>query len=167
MGAQHQPLNVLVAYASNSGNTRMAAERIGERLVQHGLTVTVRDIYRMRPAELQGYDVILFGSCTWSRFVNGQVLEAQLPEHMQRFVESAEHVPLLNARFAVFALGRHEYTGFAGAVNHLQVLVHKLGGVELVQPLKVDGFPHHQLEVVDAWTDQLVAALAQHGAPVR
>ncbi len=168
MGAQHQPLSVLIVYASNSGNTRMVAERIGERLEQHGATVTVRDVSSLRPADLRGYGLVLFGSCTWSRVgPDGQWLEAQLPEHMHRFAESAEHTRLPGTRFAVFALGRHEYTGFAGAANHLRVLVHKLGGRELVSPLTIDGFPHHQLEVADSWTDQLAAAVAGDGAAAR
>jgi flavodoxin len=158
----------LVVYASNSGNTRMVAERVGERLRQHGAQVTVRDVYRMRPADLRGYDLVVFGSCTWLRIVNGQPLQAQLPEYMHRFAESAEHTRLPGTRFAVFALGRHEYTGFAGAANHLRVLVHKLGGTELVRPLLVDGFPHHQLEAADTWADQLMAAVndaGSHAAP--
>ena len=160
-------MKALVVYASNSGNTRMVAERIGERLREHTVETLVRDVVGMKPADLRGYDLVVFGSCTWLRIVEGQPLQAQLPEHMHRFAHSAEHTRLPGTRFAVFALGRHEYTGFAGAASHLQVLVHRLGGAELVQPLKIDGFPHHQLETVDAWIDQVAANLKRDGAPVR
>lgn len=156
-----KPLRALVVYASNSGNTRMVAERLGERLREHGLEAVVHDVVGLRPADLRGYDLVVFGACTWERFVDGSRLQAQLPEHMHRFVHSAEHVRLPDSRFAVFALGRHEYTGFAGAAAHLEVFVHKLGGAEIIPALKVDGFPHHQLEEVDAWADQLVANLGR------
>lgn len=157
---------VLIVYASNSGNTKLVAERIGERLAEHGFSGEVRDVARMRPADLRDHDVIIFGSCTWERTVDGQKLEAQLPEHMHRFAESTEHVKLPDAKFAIFALGRHEYTGFAGAANHLQVLVRKLGGALLTKPLKIDGFPHDQLETVDTWTDGLAAVIKQPAPPI-
>ena len=160
-------MNALVVYASNSGNTRMVAERIAERLTDQGIETTVRDVVGMKPHELRGYNLVIFGSCTWLTVIDGTPLQAQLPEHMHRFVESAEHTRLPDTRFAVFALGRHEYTGFAAAASHLQVLVHKLGGAELVSPLKVDGFPHHQLDAVDAWADQLAANLKHDGATAR
>jgi flavodoxin len=160
-------MKALVVYASNSGNTRMVAERIGQRLEEHKIKATVRDVADMKPHDLRGYDLIVFGSCTWERFVDGQRLQAQLPEHMHRFVSSAEHTRLPDSKFAVFALGRHEYTGFAGAAAHLQVLVHKLGGTESIPPLKIDGFPHHQLELADVWTDQLVTNVKSDAAPAR
>lgn len=160
-------LNALVVYASNSGNTRMVAERIGERLREAGVDATVRDVFGMKPADLRGYSLVVFGSCTWLTMIDGKPLQAQLPEHMHRFAHSAEHTRLPGSRFAVFALGRHEYTGFAAAASHLQVLVHKLGGAELVQPLKIDGFPHHQLETVDVWADQAAANLKRDAAVAR
>lgn len=152
---------VLIAYGSNSGNTRLTAQRIGSRLTDHGFAVTDRDVYRMRPADLRGYDVVILGSCTWSRYVEGNELEAQLPEFFHRFAESAEHTRLPGTRFAIFALGRHEYTGFAGAANHLTIFVNKLGGRLMLEPFKVDGFPHQQWNTIDHWTDQLAKTIRQ------
>ncbi|MSU76418.1 flavodoxin family protein [Patescibacteria group bacterium] len=161
MAKGNSKTKILVAYASNSGNTRLTAQHIAERLNDHGFTVTVSDVARMRPADLRGYDVIVLGSCTWSRFVDGNELEAQLPEHMHRFVESSEHTRLPNARFAIFALGRHEYNGFAGAANHLMLFVRKLGGQLMLQPFTIDGFPHEQWNTVDHWTDELAKTIRQ------
>jgi flavodoxin len=152
---------ILVAYGSNSGNTRLVAERIGDRLRGHGLDTTVRDVFRMRPADLRGYDVVVLGSCTWSRFVDGNELEAQLPEFFHRFVESAEHTQLRKTRFAIFALGRHEYNGFAGAANHLTVFVHKVGGQLMLPAFKIDGFPEQQWNAIDHWADGLAKAIRQ------
>lgn len=158
-------MKTLLVYASNSGNTKFTAERIAQALGAAGLAVELRDVTGMKPAELRGYEVIIFGSCTWERNVPEGKLEAQLPEHMHRFASSAEHIALPKTRFAIFALGRHEYTGFAGAANHLQILVDRLGGTLLLSPLRIDGFPQHQTETIDTWAAQVTKAI-KHDAPV-
>lgn len=156
--------DTLIVYASNSGNTRYAAERIAEVLQQQGRSVVVRDVAGMKPHELRGYPVVVFGSCTWERRTPEGKLEGQLPEHMHRFAGSAEHTKLPGARFAVFALGRHEYTAFAGAANHLQVLVQRLGGELLLPPLKYDGFPQQDPAPIDAWAAELAVTIPERSA---
>src|SRR5687767_11728141 len=118
-------MKTLVAYASNSGSTKLVAERLGHALTHHHWEVTVRDVASMTPNDLQGYELIVLGSCTWERNLPTGRLEGQLPEHMHRFAEKlAQRPPKLESdRFAIFGLGRSEYTAFCGAVNHLKVLI--------------------------------------------
>ena len=152
-------MKTLILYASNSGNTRLVANRLGQRLADRGWPVTVTDVAGATPQTLNGYQLIILGSCTWERTPPTGRLEGQLPEHMHRFAQQLQAQPprLQTDRFAVFALGRQEYTAYAAAANHLKVLVNQLGGRLVAPVLKIDGFPHHQQAAIDDWADLIVA----------
>lgn len=53
-------MTVLVAYATRQGSTRGIAERIAERLTEHGQRVDLRPVGD--PIEVAGYDAVVFGS---------------------------------------------------------------------------------------------------------
>jgi flavodoxin len=153
-------MNVLIVYASNSGNTMFVAERIGEYLQQQKLSVTVKNVAKVTPAELGQYDVLLFGCCTWLR--DGQ--EGQLMEQFHQFAQKLPgKVHFEGKPCGVFALGRHEYTKFCEAADQLERLVEQIGGVLAIPSLRVDGFPQHQVETIQAWAADLAQNVQASG----
>lgn len=153
-------MNILIAYASNSGNTLYVSERIAATLQQAGHTVTVRNIAELSPTELGDYDLTLLGSPTWLRKTADGPLEGQLTQQWYDFAERVRGANLPTGRqFAVFALGRHEYTRFCGAADELEKLVADLKGKLVIESLRFDGFPQHRDIEVESWTARLVDAL--------
>lgn len=148
-------MKIIIVYASNSGNTKFTAEHIASVLRARQHLAVVQDVVETKPADLKKFDLIIFGSCTWSRDTDKGLLQAQLPEQAYQFAESLRGMKLPGKQFAVFGLGRHEYTGFCAAANHLQILVHNLGGKPMVPSLKIDGFPQQQVPTIEAWAKGL------------
>lgn len=152
-------MRTIIIYASNSGNTKFTAELVAETLRNSQHFVVVQDVVATTSADLGKYDIVVLGSCTWSRTTDQGALEAQLPEQMYEFAGAVKHKQFPGKLFAVFGLGRHEYTGFCAAANHLQVLVGKLGGSLLLPPLRLDGFPQQQEKIIKGWTKRLASQM--------
>lgn len=150
-------MKVVIIYASNSGNTRLAALRIAATLQQKKLPTVIKAVEHAAPADIEEADVCILGSCTWLT----RHQEGQLPEHFQRFAEKLQaegrHYP--GKPFAVFALGRKEYTHFCAAADHLVALVRDIEGRLLGDPLRVDGFYQHNEAVIEGWAEALTAPM--------
>jgi NAD(P)H dehydrogenase (quinone) len=56
---------ILVIYYSRTGNTKKMAELIAEGIIRESVSVDVRDVKDVRPADLTGYEGILIGSPTY------------------------------------------------------------------------------------------------------
>lgn len=153
-------MNILIAYASNSGNTLYVSERIAEALQKAGHAVTVRNIAELSPRELADYELCVLGSPTWLQQTAEGPREGQLTQQWQDFAERVRGADLpTERRFAVFGLGRHEYTRFCGAADELEKLVGDLRGKLVVESLRFDGFPQHRDIEVGSWVRRLIDAL--------
>lgn len=140
-----------VFYGSNSGNTRMVAEWIAEKLSRQ-YKASLFDVAHAAPRDLEDAALLVFASNTWLTDLGSGPQEGQLPSQWVSFAAALKKsYPLEGRRVAIVALGRHEYTNFCAAADHLQALVARLGGHLVGEPLRVDGFPHHQRSVVDEW----------------
>lgn len=148
-------MHVLVIYASNSGNTRSAAQTIADVLRRKKLDVTLQSVGDTAPKDLAGADVVIWGSCTW--LTDGQ--QGQLQKQFADFAAGlrAENARFPDKPFGVFALGRHEYTHFCGAADLLEELVRDVGGRLVADSLRVDGFYQHNIETIAAWAECLTA----------
>jgi flavodoxin len=159
-------VKVLIVYASNSGNTLMVANRIAEGLTGAGHQPTIQNAAATSPEDLADYDLILFGSCTWLLGPPEGPQEGQLQRQWFSLAAKLREGPRYDGKlFAVFALGRREYTKFCGAADELEQLVADLGGRLATKSFRLHGFPHHQLETVDGWTIQLLNDLKGVAAP--
>jgi len=156
-------MKILLAYASNSGNTLQAAEHIAATLAQHRLTVEIKDIVETTPVELGAYDLCILGSCTWLR----DGIEGQLPNQFYTFAATLrrEHHQFPGKHFAVFAFGRHEYTHFCGAADELEKLVHDVHGTLVTDTLRVDGFYQRNVAAIETWALGLAKTVRQQLRP--
>lgn len=141
----------LVIYGSNSGNTKMVAEWIGESLKKRYET-TVTDVTHLDPHAVDAPDILVFGSNTWLTDIGVGLTEGQLPSQWFRFAELLRAGADLQGKpVAVFSLGRHEYSNFCASADHLIALLRDINGTLLGEPLRVDGFPEHQQRLVTDW----------------
>ena len=62
-------MNVAIAYDSSTGNTKAAAEQMGQAIRSAGHTCTVEPIERADPAEVTAADAICVGSWTKGLYV--------------------------------------------------------------------------------------------------
>lgn len=164
-GDQPDRITVAIIYASNSGNTMRAAERISEVLRESGHAPVIRSA-DATAAVLEDVDFWILGSCTWLRQTDDGPKQGELPEHMYRFVREAVAGGLFRGKpCAIFGFGRHEYTKFCGAADHLEEAVTDSGGYLEVETLRVDGFYDTNKEVVDSWAHQVATTLKKTPQP--
>jgi len=151
----------VIIYGTNSSNTYCTACLVADELKASGFELQVLSAAEASPADLEPADLVLFGSCTWSKPApDGHELQGQLQELFERFAESLKGKQFPGKKFAVFGLGDSRYTQFCAAADSLEQLVKDLGGTQVGETLRVDGAPQKQEPVIQAWAKTLGQALA-------
>ncbi len=136
----HWGMKILVLYATNSGGTFQSSEIIAQVLKSASHEVVVQKVVDSKPADMQGYDLIILGSPSWDYKKDGVRMEGQVHEWYLPFFEAAQDMTMAGKKFAVYGLGDTAYTYFCGAVYFLEKFVQKVQGVLVVPSLKIDGF---------------------------
>lgn len=161
-------MKIILVYASNSGNTLYASRHISDVLTRAGHDVTLRNVAESTPDELAAYDLRILGCPSWLRQTPDGPLEGQLQQQWYDFAETLRKrggsSDLTGKQFAVFAMGRHEYTHFCGAADKLEELVDDIGGTRTIESLRIDGFAQHNLEQIENWANQLNKVLTANSA---
>ncbi len=159
-------MNILVAYATNSGGTADAANIVSTALTSGNHQVTTKMIHDVAPDDLAAFDLILFGSPSWDY----QDKEGVPHEDFIAFMEKMKGLPagrqgktLPNKNVAIFGLGDSSYTHFCGAVDHLEEFVKTLQGKLMSESLRIDGYYTHpgNQEKVKEWAEHLLQALTK------
>lgn len=151
-------MKTLIIYGTNSGGTLEASEIIRDTLVDAGHAVDLKNAKDAQPTDLEkGHDVILLGSCTWEVFEGKVKSEGQLQQDWLALRDRLAQTKTPHQKYAVFALGDSSYAKFAGAADHLEVIVQGLGGAKVGETLRVDGFYFHHdaRNLVIAWAKSL------------
>jgi flavodoxin len=151
---------ILIIYGSNSSNTYTAARLIEAEFKASGAEVTLLSAAEARDCDLAPYDLVVLGSCTWSKpGPDGQQLQGQVQELFGRFAESLRGKEFPGKKFAVFGLGDSRYTEFCAAAEKIEQLVSDLKGEQVGSPLKVDGLPQASEDSIKAWARDIAQAL--------
>lgn len=129
---------ILVAYASQSGNTELMAEVMIDYFKSEGDHVVIKtfDFDWIEPEELLEYDGILVGTHTWD--------DGEMPYEVEDFYEVLDEVDLTGKPFGVFGSGDSFYDIFGGAVDLLGDRFESLGADVLQERLKVDLSPDQE-----------------------
>ncbi|MBI2405362.1 flavodoxin domain-containing protein [Candidatus Gottesmanbacteria bacterium] len=146
-------MNILVAYATNSGGTAEAAQIVTDTLTTQSHTVTLKRITDVNPDALSTFDVILFGSPSWDYKDQEGVPHEDFIAFMEKMKGKTMSKP-----FAIFGLGDRSYPHFCGAVEHLEAFVKTIGGTLVGPSLRIDGFytkPGNR-ETVQKWAQQII-----------
>jgi flavodoxin len=147
-------MNILIAYASNSGGTKDVADRIGALCASEGHRVSVMCADRVDPTAIGQSDLTIFGSCTWELITKERRFEGQLHEQFIKLREVLKGKQYPGKRFAVLGLGDTSYSHFCIAANHLEALVKQLQGIQIGPTLRIDKYFYHldeNRQRVDQW----------------
>ncbi|MCR8643238.1 flavodoxin [Paenibacillus sp. N1-5-1-14] len=125
--------NVVMIFASLSGNTEAMADEVAAGIREAGAALTVGEAYTASAGDLVNYDGIVLGAYTWG--------DGELPDDFLDFYEDLDDVDLTGKKAAVFGSGDMSYEIYCAAVD---ILIEKLRerGCEIVlEGLKVENGP--------------------------
>ncbi|MGB3570261.1 MAG: flavodoxin [Priestia megaterium] len=124
---------ILLAYASMSGNTEAIADLIEEELVKHGLHVKRAEVYDIDASDLVSAESIIFGAYTWG--------DGELPDDFLDLYDEMDDIDLTQKQMAVFGSGDSSYDVFCGAVDLIEEKIKKRNGNIAVPGLKIELSP--------------------------
>lgn len=146
----------MLVYATNSGNTEYAAHLIEQVFRHHQLDLNVINVGYASAEEAIQADLLILGSCTWEKRVDGQRLEGQLQDQMELFVAQLEKHNLKQHKIAVFGLGDSDYKYFCGAAILLNQFLESVGADKIGSTLYIDSWPQPQKEKIQAWAKEVI-----------
>ncbi|MED4264056.1 flavodoxin [Priestia megaterium] len=124
---------ILLAYASMSGNTEAIADLIEEELVKHGLHVKRAEVYDIDASDLVSAESIIFGAYTWG--------DGELPDDFLDLYDEMDDIDLSQKQLAVFGSGDSSYDVFCGAVDLIEEKIKRRNGNIAVPGLKIELSP--------------------------
>ncbi|OON95768.1 MAG: hypothetical protein ATN36_07525 [Epulopiscium sp. Nele67-Bin005] len=122
---------VSIIFGSTTGNTEEAAGIIKSHLTD--AEISVIDVCKVKNEDVTGADLVILGASTWGW---GEIQDDFIP-----FYEDMSSELFDGKEFAVFGCGDkdgYEDT-FCEAVTLISEKAKECGGVEKVEPLKIDG----------------------------
>lgn len=126
---------ILVLYASMTGNTELMAEAIIDYFEQQGYKVKTGtfDFDPVDVEDLHHYDAVAIGTHTWD---NGD-----LPYEVEDFYEELDDVNIEGMVFGVFGSADAFYDTYGGAVDLMWEHLRQKGAKVVPEKLKVDLTP--------------------------
>lgn len=122
---------LLIAYASQSGQAHMLAERSCVQLLASGMPARCIALNQLQPQQLQRLERLLLIVSTYG--------EGEAPDNAVRFERNLQgQQPLSNLRFAILALGDSDYSQFCAFGQRLQQRLLALDAQPLYDLLCVD-----------------------------
>ncbi|OLP63189.1 Flavodoxin [Bacillus pumilus] len=125
--------NVLLVYATMSGNTEAMADLIEKGLTEAGANVDRHEAMDIDADVLNDYSHIILGAYTWG--------DGDLPDDFMDLYEDMEELDLTGKSFAVFGSGDTSYDHFCGAVDVIEEKVKELGGEMILPSVKIEFNP--------------------------
>ncbi|WP_442602847.1 flavodoxin [Paenibacillus sp. KN14-4R] len=125
--------NVIMVYASLSGNTETMADEVAAGIRGQGGQLTVCEAYNANAADLLQYDGIVLGAYTWG--------DGELPDDFLDFFEELDDIDLTGKKAAVFGSGDTSYPMFCAAVDLLIDKLRERGCEVTAEGLKVEMCP--------------------------
>lgn len=132
---------VIVVYASSTGNTKDIAKLICKGLERPGIELTIRQLPKASPQELEDYDGIILGSYSYG--------EGDLADEFLSFYDKMTSLDLNGKIAAVFGSGDTSYDNFCGAVDILSTRLTDLGAILIQDELKIELSPDDEQICID------------------
>lgn len=148
---------ILLAYASMSGNTEAIADLIEEELVKHGLHVKRAEVYDIDASDLVSAESIIFGAYTWG--------DGELPDDFLDLYDEMDDIDLSQKQMAVFGSGDSSYDVFCGAVDLIEEKIKGRNGNIAVPGLKIELSPFGEdVEKCKVFAKDFAEAVAKSAA---
>ncbi|MFH1137683.1 MAG: flavodoxin [Pseudomonadota bacterium] len=142
----------LIVFGTTTGNTEDMAAMIARSLRESGLEAETRNVVQTAVEDLtSGYDLVMLGCPAYGDD------SVELQDDFAEFVEKLEGRALTGLKVAVFAPGDSSYEHFCGSVDFLEEKIGQLGGVILIDGLKVDGAPGDASDEIADWAKSAAA----------
>jgi len=144
---------VLVLYATMSGNTEKVAQHMAQEIpkVMPDMEVSLMNMMEATEDIFPEYDLIVFGSSTWTDGEFNPIAE----EFLNRFKES--QIDLEMKKFAVFGLGESYYPQFCTVVEKTAEILSSKNGDVIGEQLKLDGYvDDNMLENAATWITSVI-----------
>ncbi|WP_018755421.1 flavodoxin [Paenibacillus terrigena] len=125
--------NVLMVFASMTGNTEEMADAVREGLVSGNAVITVKEVFDANASELEAYEGIVLGAYTWG--------DGELPDEFLDFYEEMDDVDLSGKKAVVFGSADSSYPHFGAAVDILIAKLQERGCTVVAEGLKVEFSP--------------------------
>ncbi|WP_211744914.1 flavodoxin [Paenibacillus sp. Marseille-Q4541] len=125
--------NILIVYASLTGNTEEIADLIAAGIKGSDHKVVMKTSEECRADELLNYDGALIGLYTWG--------DGDLPDEFLDFYEELDEIDLTGYPIALFGSGDTSYDLFCGAVDTAEAKVKERGAVVKEPSLKIEYSP--------------------------
>lgn len=125
---------VLIAYGTETDNSRHLAERLKAQCAEHGITADVQDLASVRPRQLTKRKHLVVIVATHG---DGEPPEPAHP-FFEELARDATAPKLAGLRFAVLALGDSTYEHFCTAGRTLDARLEALGGQRLIERQECD-----------------------------
>ncbi|ATH91231.1 flavodoxin [Bacillus glycinifermentans] len=132
--------NVLLVYASMSGNTEAMADLIEKGLLEGGAEVDRHEAMDIDASLFNDYRHIVLGAYTWG--------DGDLPDEFLDLYEEMEDLDFSGRTFAVFGSGDTSYEHFCGAVDILEKKIAELGGEIALPSVKIEMNPEGEEEAM-------------------
>ncbi|MFC4597314.1 flavodoxin [Cohnella hongkongensis] len=125
--------DIVLIYASLTGNTEEMADAIASGIRSEGASVAVKSVLDASASELERYDGVLLGAYTWG--------DGELPDEFLDFCDEMADLKLTGRKAAVFGSGDSSYPAYGAAVDLLADRL-KMSGADIVLPgLKIELSP--------------------------
>ncbi|KGP71408.1 flavodoxin [Pontibacillus yanchengensis] len=125
--------NILITFASMSGNTEEMADLLKDDIEKHGHEVTLEELDELSAHDLVHYEGILLGSYTWN--------DGDLPYEVEDIYEEIEDVDLTGIKVAVFGSGDTNYPLYCEAVHTFEKQLTSSGATLVQDGLKIEMAP--------------------------
>ncbi|MFC0524399.1 flavodoxin [Pontibacillus salicampi] len=149
---------ILIGFASMSGNTEEMADLLKEDLENAGHTVTMDEIEELEADSLQQYEGVLIGCYTWN--------DGDLPYEAEDFYEELANVDLTGVKAAVFGSGDTAYPQYCEAVHTFEDQLKAQGAAIVQEGLKVEMAPttDEDFDAIEQFGKQFAAFFNQTAA---
>jgi flavodoxin I len=147
-------MKIAVVYASMSGNTEAIAEFITNELTENNFEVDLIDMLSLKSAsEILDYNMAFIGMYTWG--------DGDYPDECLDIIEELEELELNQFPFALFGSGDTSYPEFCGALDQLQKLLIKQGGIMTTEPLRIHLNPNKEDQIkINEYVQQAIQFLS-------
>lgn len=121
---------IIIIYASMSGNTEEMADEIAKGVQEAGMEPVMKSVLDVNASQLLQYQGIILGAYTWG--------DGELPDEFLDFYKEMDELDLTGRKAAVFGSADSSYPLFGAAVDTLITKLQERGAVNVQEGMKVE-----------------------------